>query len=64
MATVRIETEDNEYGLVDYALYVNDEFVFSGDNFTTEEYALEVARAFALLWLEHQREAKKQGGDV
>lgn len=57
MAKVRIETEDNEYGLVDYALYVNDEFVFGSDNFTTEEYALEDARGYARTYL-------NQVGDV
>lgn len=51
MAKVRIETEDNEYGLFDYVLYVNDEFVVSADNFTTEEYALNDARAVALYQL-------------
>ncbi len=39
MATLEIETFDNEYALYDFLLRVNGETVASDENYTTQEFA-------------------------
>lgn len=39
MATLEIETFDNEYALYDFVLRVNGETVVSDENYTTQELA-------------------------